>query len=83
MKNYLVRAIKSFNDYDGADVNDPNNQFVKREANKSEWKVTKERYEYLKENNAIMLLGIDKIEEPKKTEIVETKKTTKKVTKKK
>jgi hypothetical protein len=78
MKNYLVRAIKSFNDYDGSDVKDANNPYTPREANKSEWKVTKERYEFLKQNNAVVLLGIDKVEEPK-----EEKKETKKKTAKK
>lgn len=65
MKNYVVKALIDFNDVEektetGADT--------PRTANVSVWNCTKERYEYLKEKNAVMLVGIDEIkEEPKPT----------------
>jgi len=71
MKNYLVKAIIDFNDVDektetGTDT--------PRKAEQSVWHCTKERYEYLKSKNAVILVGIDEIKE----EINEKPKTTKK-----
>lgn len=60
MKNYLVKAIRNFND------KEEKNEFgldTPRKANVSVWNCTKERYEYLKSHNAVMLIGIDEIKE--------------------
>lgn len=65
MKNYLVKALRLFNDYEGKDVNDPKNTFIVREKD-SEFYCTKERFEYLNEKGAVMLLGIDKKKTSKK-----------------
>ena len=71
MKNYLVKATIEFNDTmektkDGKDT--------PRKKNDTFY-CTKERYEFLKSKNAVMLMGIDEIKEekPKKS-----KKTNKK-----
>ena len=48
MKNYVVKALTNFDDYQGLEIT-PN--------------VTKERYEHLKELNLVVLVGIDKVEE--------------------
>lgn len=69
MKNYIVKALIDFNDVEekneiGGDT--------PREAGKSVWNCTKERYEYLKTHNAVILVGIDEIPQDS------TKKTTKK-----
>lgn len=65
MKNYLVKATRSFDDYEGKEVNSENT-FVHRNLN-DEFHCTKERYEFLKANNAVILLGIDKKETEKTT----------------
>lgn len=74
MKNYLVKAIINFNDIE------EKNEYgcdTKRKAHESQWYCTKERYEYLKSHNAVVLMGIDEIkEEPKEEKPV--KKTTRK-----
>lgn len=64
MKNYLVKAIINFDDTTEQDENGLN---IKRKANVSTWYCDKERYEFLKEHNAVILMGIDKIETPKET----------------
>lgn len=79
MKNYVVRATRNFNDVvekteDGTDT--------PRIAGQSVWNCTKERYEFLKENNAVILVGIDEIKEEKQVEDV-VKEEKPKVTKKK
>lgn len=62
MKNYLVKAMINFNDtmektQDGKDMpREKNDMFY----------CNKERYLFLKEHNAVILMGIDKIEENKK-----------------
>lgn len=67
MKNYLVRALINFNDT--TEKNEYGGD-KERKANVSEWYCTKERYEFLKSHNAVMLLGIDEIkEEPIKNEL--------------
>ena len=73
MKNYVVKAIIDFNDVEektemGTDT--------PRQRNVSIWNCTKERYEYLKEHNAVELVGIDKIEEVKEEKPKTTKKKT-------
>lgn len=78
MDNYKVKALVTFNDYEGKDVYNPENPFIKREAGKSEWECSAERYEYLKSVGAVELIEIRKVEEPK-----EEKKATKKTTKSK
>lgn len=68
MKNYIVKAIRNFNDTvekNEFDLDTP------RTAEQSIWNCTKERYEFLKENNAVVLVGIDEIKEEKK-DITET-----------
>lgn len=80
MKNYLVRARINFNDVEEKDERGCD---TPRKANISKWYCTKERYEFLKNHNAVELLGIDEIkEEPKaeevKVEEVKPKRTTKK-----
>lgn len=88
MKNYLVKATRNFND------TVEKNEYgldTPRVANVSTWHCTKERYEFLKQNNAVTLLGINEIKEEPKVEATieyheETKKpkaTVKKTTKKK
>jgi len=73
MKNYLVKALMDFNDYEGKDVNNPSNSFKERKIHETFY-CTKERYEELNGKHLVVLVGIDKItDEPK-----ETKKTTKK-----
>lgn len=78
MDNYKVKALVTFNDYEGKDISNPENPFIKREAGKSEWECSAERYEYLKSVGAVELIEIRKVEEPK-----EEKKATKKTTKSK
>lgn len=65
MDNYYVIAKINFNDYEGKDINNPNNEFVERIANESKWWCSAERYNYLKENNAVELIEIKKVELPK------------------
>ena len=69
MNNYKVKATRSFDDVV---------EGVHREKGKSEWLCSAERYEYLKANNAVELIEIQKIEEvkplePKKLEEVASK----------
>lgn len=65
MKNYIVKAIFNFDDYEGKEIK-PENPKVRRNIN-DVFNVDKERYEHLKELNLVMLVGIDKKEEkPKK-----------------
>ena len=54
MNNYKVRATRNFDDVV---------EGVHREKGKSEWLCTAERYEYLKANNAVELIEIQKVEE--------------------
>jgi hypothetical protein len=73
MKNYIVRAATPFDDYEGLEIKPEN---PKKHRNlKDIFNVTKERYEYLKKLNLVILVGIDKKEESK---IKSTKKTTSK-----
>ena len=73
MKNYIVRATTPFDDYEGLEIK-PENPKTHRTL-KDIFNVTKERYEYLKKLNLVILVGIDKKEESK---IKSTKKTTSK-----
>lgn len=82
MKNYLVKATINFNDMEektemGTDT--------PRKIN-DVFYCTKERYEYLKEHNAVMLVGIDEIKEQsviEKKETIKNNETKKKKTSKK
>lgn len=74
MKNYVVKALTNFDDYQGLEIN-PDNPKVRRNT-KDVFNVTKERYEHLKKLNLVVLVGIDKVEEK------EVKKTPKKSSKK-
>lgn len=64
MDNYKVKATISFTDYLGKDTL-PENEHIQREAGKSEWWCSAERYAYLKEHNAVELIEIKKEEQPK------------------
>lgn len=67
MKNYLVKALINFND---------NEEDGARRTPEETFYCTKERFEFLRDHNAVMLLEIIKQEEPKKKET--KKKTSKK-----
>lgn len=58
MKNYLVKAKQSFDDYEGLEII-PENPKKTRVVN-DVFNVTKERYEYLKKLNLVILVGINK-----------------------
>ena len=65
MENYKVKTIRKFDDYKGLEIK-PENPKIERQIN-DVFNVTKERYEYLKNLNLVVLVGIDKKEEkPKK-----------------
>lgn len=68
MDNYYVIAKINFNDYEGKDINNPNNGFVERIADESKWWCSAERYQYLKDNNAVELIKIKKVEKKKTKE---------------
>lgn len=68
MDNYKVRALINFNDYEGKDINNSDNKFIERIAEKSEWWCSAERYEFLKDNNAVELIEIKKVEKKPKIE---------------
>ena len=69
MKNYIVKAIRNFND-----VVEKNEYGLDtpRTAEVSIWNCTKERYEFLKQNNAVVLMGIEEVKEEKKTPVGES-----------
>ena len=77
MDNYFVKATRNFNDYEGADINNPSNSFKVRAAGKSEWWCSAERYQYLKDHDVVELIEIKKsikvdtetptVKKPKKT----------------
>ena len=62
MKNYLVKALINFDDYEGLDANNPANPHIRRDVDVI-FNCDKERYEYLKSKNAVMLMGIEEIKE--------------------
>lgn len=61
MKDYTVEALINFND-----IEDNTNR-----AKGTIFKCTKERYEFLKEQKAVTLLGIDEIKKEIKEEVEE------------
>ena len=61
MDNYKVRATINFDDLEAG---------VRREAGKSEWTCSKERYLFLKEHNAVELVEVEKVELPKTEELI-------------
>lgn len=61
MKNYKIRALFSFNDT--AEKNQDGVDTPRKIGDV--WNCTKERYEFLKNHNAVELVGIDEIKEPK------------------
>ena len=73
MENYKVIAKINFNDYEGKDINNSNNSFVERIAGKSEWWCSAERYQYLKEHNAVELIEIEKVDLPKVEPLTDNK----------
>lgn len=65
MKNYKVKALFDFND------TEEKNEYggdTPRKGGKSIWNCTKERYEYLLSKRAVVLVGIDEIEDEKPEE---------------
>lgn len=58
MKNIKVQALIDFDDYEGRKIK-PDNKKIHRAKNDI-FNCTKERYEYLLKNNAVVLVGIDK-----------------------
>ena len=66
MKNYVVKAVRNFDDVEEKNEMGGN---TPRFANISVWNCTKERYEYLKNHNAVILMGIDEIKEEPKVNI--------------
>lgn len=76
MEKYKVRALINFDD------NEANG--TKRKAGESEWEVSKERYLFLKDRNAVELIEIipEEIKIEPKIEIKPVKKTTKRTIKK-
>ena len=65
MEKYSVKAIRNFNDYEGRKTE--GDDFVFRKVG-DEFDCSKERYLYLKDNDAVELIEIipEKIEEEKK-----------------
>jgi len=57
MNSYKVKALKLFNDYQGKDINNPENTFIVRQVNDT-FECTAERYEFLKSVNAVELIEI-------------------------
>lgn len=84
MKDHIVKALINFDDYEGQEVKFEN-PHIARKINNT-FNCTKERYEYLKKNNAVELVGIEKkteeiVPEVKIEKPIEVKtKTTKKPT---
>lgn len=60
MKNFVVKSLIDFNDYEGEEINPTKNNFVERKTNDI-FLCTKERYLKLKEHGAVMLYGINKV----------------------
>lgn len=69
MKNYIVKAIRNFNDV--AEKNEYGLD-TPRTAEVSIWNCTKERYEFLKQNKAVVLMGIEEVKEEKKIPVGES-----------
>lgn len=65
MKNYVVKVVKKFNDYEGKEIKE-GVEFIERKTNDT-FNCTKERYEFLKQNGVVELVEIEKIEQPKST----------------
>lgn len=74
MKNYLVKTLVQFDDYEGLEIK-PENPRVQRKINDI-FNCTKERYEHLKDLNLVVLVGIEK--EATKEETKPTRTTRKK-----
>ena len=55
---YIVKSLITFNDYEGLEVK-PENKSITRKAGDI-FTCTKDRYLYLKERNAVVLMGINK-----------------------
>ena len=79
MEKYKVKAKINFDD---TQVQDKDGRNVKRIANESEWEISKERYEFLKDHNAVELIEIIPEKKEEKIEIKPIKKATKKAIKK-
>ena len=59
MKNFVVKSLIDFNDYEGKEPTPPNE--YKERLRDEIFRCTKERYLQLKEHGAVMLYGIDKV----------------------
>ena len=73
MDNYKVKALVQFNDYNGKNINNPNNPFVVRTVG-DEFNCTAERYLFLKDKGAVELIEIIPIKEEKKETVVKSTK---------
>lgn len=74
MKNYLVKALIDFNDMEEKTEAGTDTPRIIGDV----FNCTKERYEYLKSKNAVMLVGIEEIKEKAPVKKEKPKKTTKK-----
>lgn len=66
MNNYKVKAIIKFNDYEGKNISSSTNAFVARKIGDI-FSCTAERYNYLKEHNAVELIEIEPVAEKLET----------------
>lgn len=58
MKNFIVIATREFDDYEGLECKPENHKEHRKKGDV--FNCTKERYEYLKLNGAVILKGIEK-----------------------
>lgn len=58
MKRYIVKALIYFDDYEGKEITD--NESAKKRKAGDIFQCYKKRYEYLKNKNAVVLMGINK-----------------------
>lgn len=63
MKNYIVKSLREFDDYEGLECISTNH--CEKRAKNDIFNCTKERYEYLNSKGAVALKGIEKIEDTK------------------
>ena len=66
MCNYKVRALIKFNDYEGKEITEKESFILRNKGD--EFYCGADRYNYLKDHNAVELVEIEKVELPKKEE---------------
>lgn len=59
MKNYIVKSLREFDDYEGMPCIPENHKEHRRKGDI--FNCTEERYNYLKLNGAVALMGINKV----------------------